>query len=111
MSAIQSLPPTVPYGADQAVFVVSDDCGMPGGIAREIECADLETVIADLMAGRFHDPAKVTAFNTLEHWSQDLSPDVAREIEARCDIEGVAVPDHVRDFVDRYIGRARVLAA
>ena len=41
----------------------------------------------------------MTAFNTLEHWSQDISRDIAAEIQTRCDIEGTAVPEHVEDFV------------
>ncbi len=54
------------------------------------------------MAGAFADPIRVVAFNTLEHWSQDLSADVAEEIQTRCDIEGLPVPDHVREFFDRH---------
>lgn len=99
MSAVPS--PIVPYGADQTVFVVTDGCAAPGSASREVECSDLETVVADLLAGKFGDPMRIAAFNTLEHWSRDLSADVAREIEARCDIDGVPLPEHVRDFVQR----------
>ena len=101
MSAVQSPNPIVPYGADQTVFVVTDGCAAPGSAARQVECSDLETVVADLLAGKFGDPIRIAAFNTLEHWSRDLSDDVAREIESRCDMDGVPVPDHVRDFVRR----------
>ncbi|MFO1108293.1 MAG: hypothetical protein U1E61_03810 [Bradyrhizobium sp.] len=93
----------VPYGADQTVFVVTDGCAARGNV----ECSDLETVVADLLAGKFGDPLRIAAFNTLEHWSRDLSADVAREIEVRCDIEGVPVPEHVRDFLERHGGRFR----
>ena len=51
------------------------------------------------------------AFNTLEHWSDDLSKEVAAEIQARCDIENVAVPEHVRDFVERYTRQAAIRPA
>jgi hypothetical protein len=103
MSAVQS--PIVPYGADQTVFVVTDGCTAPGSPSREVECSDLEAVVADLLAGKFGDPIRIAAFNTLEHWSRDLSADVAREIEARCDIDGVPVPEHVRDFLERAYSR------
>jgi hypothetical protein len=102
MSAVPD--PIVPYGADQTVFVVIDG-GTPAGVAQNIECSDLETVVSDLLAGKFRDPVRVTAFNTLEHWSQDLSAVVAREIEARCDSDGVPVPEHVGDFLERHLGR------
>ena len=99
MSAVPS--PIVPYGADQTVFVVTDGCAAPGSAAREVECGDLETVVADLLAGKFGDPIRIAAFNTLEHWSRDMSADVAREIKSRCDMDGVPLPEHVRDFVQR----------
>jgi len=56
------------------------------------------------LSGQFHDPIEVVAFNTLEHWSEDLSIDVAREIQCRCDIEGHKVPDHLDDFVSSRVG-------
>jgi len=40
--------------------------------------------------------------NTLEHWSEDVSEYIAFEIQTRCDIDGVPVPDHIRDFVASY---------
>lgn len=108
MSAVRFPDPIVPYGADQTVFVVTD--GAAGSGSREVECGDLETVVTDLLAGKFRDPIRIAAFNTLEHWSRDLSADVAREIEMRCDIDGEPVPEHVRDFWERHAGRRRVLA-
>jgi hypothetical protein len=62
------------------------------------------------MSGQFNDPVRVVAFNTLEHWSEDVSKDIADEIQTRCDIEGVAVPEHVRDFVASYTGPTRQLS-
>jgi hypothetical protein len=95
-------PSLVPYGADQTVYLVIDRFARLGTIYREaeIERTDLETVITDLMSGQFNDPVCVVAFNTLEHWSQDVSKEIALEIQTRCDIEGAAVPEHIRDFVD-----------
>jgi hypothetical protein len=47
----------------------------------EIERTDLETIINDCMTGQFNDPVRVVAFNTLEHWADDVSDDVAAEIQ------------------------------
>jgi hypothetical protein len=106
MSVVRFPDPIVPYGADQTVFVVLDG-GAPGSASREVECSDLESVVTDLLAGKFGDPVRVAAFNTLEHWSRDLSTDVAHEIEARCDIDGVPVPEHIRDFLERTTASSR----
>ena len=102
----------VPYGADQTVYLVIDRFGGLGSVYREtgVERTDLETIIADLMSGQFNDPVRVVAFNTLEHWSEDVSEDIATEIQTRCDIEGVAVPEHIHDFVASYTGPTRQLA-
>ena len=91
----------VPYGADQTVYLVVDRQGRGGSVYCEVEIerADREIIVADLLAGQFHDPVRVIAFNTLEHWSQDISGDIATEIQTRCDIEPTAVPEHIQDFV------------
>jgi hypothetical protein len=34
--------------------------------------------------GQYNNPSRVVAFNTAEHWSQDVSIDVARELRRRC---------------------------
>lgn len=97
---MRGFPPTVPYGADQTIYLVVEGPG-PHGTARQTERADIETVIADLLSGQFNDPIEVVAFNTLEHWTDDLSKDVAREIRCRCDIEGHDVPAYLEEFVGR----------
>jgi hypothetical protein len=105
-------PRIVPYGADQTVYLVIDRFGGLGTVYREteVERADLETIITDLMSGQFNDPVRVVAFNTLEHWSEDVSEDIATEIQTRCDIEGVALPEHIHDFVASNIGPTWQLA-
>jgi len=92
---------TVPYGADQTVYLVVDRSSS-GSVYREteIERSDLETIISDFMTGQFNDPVRVVAFNTLEHWADDVSEDIAQEVQTRCDIAGEPVPEHLRDFVD-----------
>jgi hypothetical protein len=72
-------PSIVPYGADQTVYLVVDRFGGLGTVYREteVERTDLETIITDLMSGQFNDPVRVGAFNTLEHWAQDVSKDIA----------------------------------
>jgi hypothetical protein len=92
--------PTVPYGADQTLFVVIDR--LDEGKEIRFERNDLEATIGELVAGCFHDPIQVISFNTLEHWMKDISTDVADEIQARCDIDGVTLPDYLSDFVESH---------
>jgi hypothetical protein len=105
-------PSIVPYGADQTVYLVVDRFGRLGSVYREteVERTDLETVITDLISGQFNDPVRVVAFNTLEHWAQDVSKDIALEIQSRSDIDGHDVPDALQDFVDSHAGPDRQLA-
>src|ERR1700730_13530210 len=105
MPRTASTPTTIPYGADQTVYLVVDRFSS-GSVYREteIERTVFENIISDFITGQFNDPARVVAFNTLEHWADDVSKDVAQEIQARCDIAGEAVPEHIQDFVDTYAG-------
>jgi hypothetical protein len=105
-------PDTVPYGADQTVYLVVDRLGSTGTIYREteVEKADLETIIADLISGQFSNPIRIVAFNTVEHWSEDVSEYVAFEIQTRCEIQGNRIPEHIRDFVDERTRGARQLS-
>src|ERR1700722_10648887 len=107
-----SIVPIVPGGADQTVYLVVDCFGRLGAAYRETDIGrtDLETTITDLMSGQFNDPLRVVAFNTAERWAQDVSNDVALEIQIRCDIDGRDVPETLRDFVDIYATPGRQLA-
>jgi len=67
-------------------------------------------MIADLMAGGFNEPVRVVAFNTRGHWADDVSRQIAEEIQQRCDIAGEPVPEHIRNFVVEHIGPTRQLA-
>jgi hypothetical protein len=101
---------TVPYGADPMVYLVIDRF-KNDTVYREtvIERTDLETIISDFMTGQINDPVRVVAFNTLKHWADDVSQDIAQEIQARCDIAGEPVPEHLQAFVDTYAGPSRQL--
>jgi hypothetical protein len=105
-------PSIVPYGADQTAYLIIDRFDGLGSVYREteVERIDLETVVTDLMSGQFNDPIRVVAFNTLEHWLQNISEEIALEIQTRCDIDGEDVPESIRDFVDSYTRSDRQLA-
>ena len=96
-------PGMVPYGADETVYLVVDSF-LVVAVYREAEIArtDLESVIADLMTGQFNAPVRVVAFNTVEHWADDVSRQIAQEIQARCDSAGEQVPEPIRDFVEEH---------
>ena len=101
-------PGTVPYGADETVYLVVDSFSN-GTVYREteIEKADLDTILGDLLSGQYNSPVRIVAFNTLEHWSEDVSSDIAAEIQIRCDMDGAAIPEHLTDFVQTHIHPAR----
>lgn len=102
-------PSIVRNGNDQTVYLVADDFGKNGAAWRETdyEAADLETVIQGLLAGEYHHPIRVVAFNTVEGWSEDVSEDVALELRRRCDLQMRDIPAGLQDFTDRYEGRYR----
>ena len=100
------MPNGISSGADKVVYLVVDKVGSPRDkrCKTKVERTDIETVVSNLIAGQFNDPLRVVAFNTLGYWSSDVSAEVANEIQARCDVEAMPVPEHIRDFVLNYTG-------
>jgi len=105
------VPSIVPSGDDQTVYLVINNFGNLGAAFPEtdVDKADLETIMGDLMSGQYSDPVRVVAFNTAEHWSEDASEDVAREILRRLDLAGQELPASIAAFVDRHLGPDRQL--
>jgi hypothetical protein len=112
MRRFSRTPSIVPNEADQNVYLVEDCFDGLGCCWREVdsESTDLETVIAELMPGQYHDPRRVIAFNTAERWSEDVSEDVAREIQRRADLAYEDVSSTLHTFINRYVGPNRQLA-
>lgn len=106
---MQGFSSIVPFGADQTIYLVveAQRPGASHNVAGKAERNDIETVISDLLAGQFSDPIEVLAFNTIEHWRDDLSEFVAQEIRCRCDVEGQDVPAYLQEFVSRASSRAK----
>jgi hypothetical protein len=102
------MPSTVPYGADQTIYLVMDLEGPKGQeFQNPVERPDLDSVITDLMSARFGNPVGIFAFNTLEHWTADISKNVAEEILSRCDMEGMPVPAYLEEFVANSLSEVR----
>jgi hypothetical protein len=76
-------------GVDDTVYLVVDELGELGQVWREadVETADIETVIADVLTEQYIRPLRVVAFNTAQGWSRDVSGDVAREVRRRSDLQ------------------------
>ena len=100
-------PSIVPDDDDQNVYLVLDDFGRRGRAYRDtdVERADLEAVIMDMLEGHYQNPVRVVGFNAAEKWSEDVSGDVAHELRRRCDLQQRDVPFYLEDFVERYEGR------
>jgi hypothetical protein len=97
-------PSIVPNTSDQTVYIVLDDFGLNGRAYREtdVERADLETIITELLNGEFSNPVRVVGFNTAEGWAQDVSADVAQELRHRCDLQQRDVPAFLQGFCDQF---------
>ena len=97
-------PSIVPNGTDETVYLVTDDFGDLGRVWGEtdVETADLETVIKDLLDGQYNNPVRVIGFNTAEGWSRDVSEDIAHEIRRRCDLRMTDPPRNLEVFLSTY---------
>jgi hypothetical protein len=105
------VPSIVPNSHDQNFYLVINNYGNfgPAFAETDVSEADLETTITDLISGQYSDPVRVVAFNTAEHWSEDASEDVAREIMRRLDLAGQELPSSIQAFVGSHLGPDRQL--
>ena len=105
------VPSIVPSGHDQTLYLVVNNFGNLGPAFTETDFgeADLETTITDLMSGQYSDPVRVVGFNTAEHWSEDASEDVARELLRRLELAGQELPASIAAFIDSHLGPDRQL--
>ena len=88
---------------DGTVYLVLDDFAEFGRAWRETDLtqADLQTVVANLLAGQYEHPLRVVAFNTTEGWARDATADVARKVLTRASELDHHLSPAVRAFVER----------
>jgi len=98
--------------SDLNFYIVINDYGTDLGLAfaeTDVAQADLETTIGLLMSGQYSNPVRVVAFNIAEHWAEDASEDIAREISRRANLAGHELPSSIEAFVDSHLGPDRQL--
>jgi hypothetical protein len=78
-------------------------------VETDLDRANFETTIADLMSGQHSDPLRVILFNSVADRSEDVSHAIAQEILRRLGIEGRSAPPLLEDFMERHIGPDRQL--
>ena len=98
---MRTTPSIVPHGADQDTYLVLDDLGRIGCAWREtdVESADRETLIRDLVEGQYSKPVRIVAFNTAEGWSRDVTVEIADELHRRY-VEFGEVSASVLEFLE-----------
>ena len=98
---MRTSPSIVPHEADQDTYLVADDFGRSGCAWREtdVERADRETLIRDLVDGQYGKPVRIIAFNTTEGWARDVTVDIADELRRRY-VEFGEIPSSILDFME-----------
>jgi hypothetical protein len=98
---MRTSPSIVPHGANQDTYLVLEDFGRIGCAWREtdVESADRETLIRDLVDGLYRKPVRIVAFNTTEGWARDVTVEIADELRRRY-VEFGEVPDAVLDLME-----------
>jgi hypothetical protein len=103
-------PSTVP-GTPEDYDIVIIHYGRFGTAFAEtdLERANYETTISDLISGEHCDPLRVIMFNPETDRSEDVSHAIAQEILRRLGLEARSVPPVLEDFIDRHVGANRQL--
>jgi len=103
--------PSIVPSTPEDYYVVINHFGRFGSAFAEtdINRADYETTVADLMAGQHCDPLRVIRFNPETNRSEDVSHAIAQEVLRRLGLEDRSVPSVLEDFVDHHVGPDRQL--
>ena len=103
--------PSIVPGPPEDFYIVINHYGRFGTAFAEtdIDRANYETTIADLISGQHRDPLRVIMFNPDTDRSEDVSRAIAREILRRLDLKGDDIPSELEDFIDRHVGPDRQL--
>ena len=103
--------PSIIPGAPEDYFIVINHYDRFGTAFAEtdLDRANYETTIADLMSGEHCDPLRVIMFNPETNRSEDVSHAIALEILRRLGLEGRSVPPLLEDFMHRHVGPDRQL--
>ena len=103
--------PSIVPGTPEDYYIVVNHYGRFGTAFAEtdLDRANYETTIADLMTGQHSDPLRVVMFNPDTDRAEDVSHAIAQEILRRLGLEGRNVPSGLENFIDRHVGRDRQL--
>ena len=103
--------PSIVPGTPEDYYIVVNDYGKFGTAFAETELdrANYETTIADLMSGQHCDPLRVIMFNPDTDRAEDVSHAIAQEILRRLGLEDRPMPRELEDFIDRHVGPDRQL--
>jgi hypothetical protein len=101
-----SVPSIAPGNRDQTVYIVENDFGRAGRayVETDVENAGIVEVTSRLLSGEYSNPIRIVAFNTAGGWSRDISEDIARIVADGFARRGEALPSHLLDFVESYLG-------
>jgi len=95
-------PSIAPQEGEQDAYLVLDDFGGRLGRAwrdTDEDRTDRETLIRDMVEGRYTHPVRIVSFNTSEGWSRDVTTDIADELRRRY-VEFGEVPDSILAFLE-----------
>ena len=103
--------PSIVPGTPEDYFIVVNHFGRFGTAFAEtdLDRANYEATVADLMAGQHSDPLRVVMFNPETNRAENVSHAIAQEILRRLDLEARCVPSGLEDFIDRHVGKDRQL--
>ncbi len=103
--------PSIVPGTPKDFYIVVNHYGRHGTafVETDLDRANYETTVTDLMSGQHRDPLRVIMFNPETDRSEDVSHAVAQEILRRLGLEDRDVPPELEDFIERHAGADRQL--
>ncbi|MBR0753541.1 hypothetical protein JQ604_15235 [Bradyrhizobium jicamae] len=103
------MPSIVPGAEPDYYLVINDFHDGPSFLETDLEKADLDTIIANLIAGEYSEPLRVIVANPQTGRCADVSHAVASDVLRRLELEGRDPPEHLEAFIDAHVGPDRQL--
>jgi hypothetical protein len=105
---MRGFPSLVPGAPEQDYYLVINDFDSgPSFLETDLDRADLETVIHNLMVGEYSDPLRVIMLNPATGRCEDVSHKIAAEVLRRFALEGRQLPERLEGFIDSHTGADR----
>jgi hypothetical protein len=105
---MREMPSIVPGAPEQDYYIVINDFrDGPAFLETDLDRADFETIVTNMIVGEYSDPLRVIMLSRETQHCEDVFHAVATEVLRRFALEGRELPERLEGFIDSHISPDR----